>query len=152
MLQLQLSCPASDATSPAEPAGKVRVQLCAEKRLTHSCITRHGWHAVKGNIIIALPHTHAFLHCAGEVGLEVCAGKGTTATEAMQSGMWHPCDPVAGTITMNIGDALQYWSDDRLKSAFHHVRVPRGNAYKVAPHSCFACYAQLVHAQISPSP
>ena len=44
-----------------------------------------------------------------------------------------------GTITINIGDALQYWSDDRLKSTFHRVRVPRGDdEYKVAALLCFA--------------
>ena len=73
----------------------------------------------------------------GEVGLEVCAGKGTTAKEAMKSGLWHPCDPVEGTITINIGDALQYWSDDRLKSTFHRVRVPRHNEYKVLFQPCW---------------
>lgn len=72
------------------------------------------------------------LFAAGEVGLEVCAGKGTTAKEAMKTGMWHSCDPVAGAITINIGDALQYWSDDRLKSTFHRVRVPNDHEYKVA--------------------
>ena len=49
----------------------------------------------------------------------------------MTSGMWHPCDPVEGTITVNVGDALQYWSDDRLKSTFHRVRVPKEHEYKV---------------------
>lgn len=68
---------------------------------------------------------------AGEVGLEVCAGKGTTTKEAVKTGLWHTCDPVAGTIIINIGDALQYWSDDRLKSTFHRVRVPAENEYKV---------------------
>ena len=61
----------------------------------------------------------------------MCAGKGTTAKEAMKTGLWHPCDPVQGTITINIGDALQYWSDDRLKSTFHRVRVPKEHEYKV---------------------
>jgi len=73
----------------------------------------------------------AFLVLPGELGLEVCAGKGTSAKEAMKSGMWHPCDPVEGTITVNVGDALQYWSDDRLKSTFHRVRVPKEHEYKV---------------------
>ncbi|DBB14242.1 TPA: hypothetical protein ACH3X3_001190 [Trebouxia sp. C0006] len=71
----------------------------------------------------------------GEVGLEVCAGKGTTAKEAMKTGLWQPCDPVAGAITINIGDALQYWSDDRLKSTFHRVRVPKEHEYKGDRHS-----------------
>ncbi|KAL0034939.1 hypothetical protein WJX79_001693 [Trebouxia sp. C0005] len=71
----------------------------------------------------------------GEVGLEVCAGKGTTAKEAMKTGLWQACDPVAGAITINIGDALQYWSDDRLKSTFHRVRVPKEHEYKGDRHS-----------------
>ena len=75
---------------------------------------------------------------AGEVGLEVCAGKGTTAKEAMKTGLWHSCDPVLGTITVNIGDALQYWSDDRLKSTFHRVRIPKDNEYKVCT-DCKVC-------------
>ncbi|DBA78273.1 TPA: hypothetical protein ACH3X2_008221 [Trebouxia sp. C0005] len=66
----------------------------------------------------------------GETGLEVCAGKDTTPKEAMQSGLWVPCDPVAGAITVNIGDALQYWSDGRLKSTFHRVRMPRKDEYQ----------------------
>lgn len=66
----------------------------------------------------------------GETGLEVCAGKDTTPKEAMQSGLWVPCDPIPGAITVNIGDALQYWSDGRLKSTFHRVRMPRKDEYQ----------------------
>ena len=61
----------------------------------------------------------------------MCAGKDTTPKEAMQSGLWVPCDPVPGAITVNIGDALQYWSDGRLKSTFHRVRMPRKDEYQV---------------------
>ena len=71
---------------------------------------------------------------SGETGLEVCAGKDTTPKEAMQSGLWVPCDPVPGAITVNIGDALQYWSDGRLKSTFHRVRMPRNDEYQVSPY------------------
>jgi len=28
---------------------------------------------------------------------------------------WTPCNPQQGAITVNIGDALMYWSDDKLK-------------------------------------
>ena len=69
---------------------------------------------------------------AGETGLEVCAGKGTTPQEAMQSGLWVPCDPVDGAITVNIGDALQYWSDGQLRSTYHRVRMPRKDENQVS--------------------
>ena len=75
--------------------------------------------------------THQGEPVAGEPGLEVCAGKGTNPKEAMRSGLWVPCDPVPGAITVNIGDALQYWSDGRLKSTFHRVRMPRKDEYQV---------------------
>ena len=65
-------------------------------------------------------------------GLEVLPGLETTTAEAMQ-GEWSPVDPKPGCITVNIGDALQYWSDDRLKSTFHRVRVPRKEEFQVGP-------------------
>ena len=68
----------------------------------------------------------------GEPGLEVCAGKGTTPQQAMQSGLWVPCDPREGAITVNIGDALQYWSDGRLKSTYHRVRMPRAEEFQAS--------------------
>lgn len=33
-------------------------------------------------------------------------------------------EPVEDAITINIGDMLMRWSDDRLKSNFHRVRAP----------------------------
>lgn len=36
-----------------------------------------------------------------------------------------------GAITVNIGDQLMWWSDDRLKSTFHRVRVPGPEEYQV---------------------
>lgn len=62
----------------------------------------------------------------------MCAGKGTTPQEAMQSGLWEPCDPVEGAITVNIGDALQYWSDGQLRSTYHRVRMPRKDENQVS--------------------
>jgi len=35
-----------------------------------------------------------------------------------------------GAITVNIGDMLMQWSDDRLKSTFHRVRMPRPGEYQ----------------------
>lgn len=51
---------------------------------------------------------------AGELGLEVCPGREAT-TEYGMGDEWTPCDPQEGAITVNVGDALMYWSDDRLK-------------------------------------
>ena len=37
---------------------------------------------------------------------------------------WHPCPHIPGCITVNIGDALQIYSDGLLKSNYHRVRMP----------------------------
>jgi isopenicillin N synthase-like dioxygenase len=37
---------------------------------------------------------------------------------------WTLVDPVEDAITINIGDMLMRWSDDRLKSNFHRVKPP----------------------------
>ena len=36
---------------------------------------------------------------------------------------------------MNIGDALMRWSDDRLKSNYHRVRMPRPGEYQGSRYS-----------------
>lgn len=40
------------------------------------------------------------------------------------SGDWTPVEPVPGAITVNIGDMLMRWSDDKLKSTLHRVLYP----------------------------
>ena len=50
----------------------------------------------------------------GETGLEVCPGREAT-TEYAMGDEWTPCNPQEGAITVNVGYALMYWSDDKLK-------------------------------------
>ena len=38
---------------------------------------------------------------------------------------WHPCPPLPGKISINIGDPLQFMSDGLLKSNYHRVRMPK---------------------------
>ena len=54
------------------------------------------------------------LNVTGETGLEVCPGREAT-TEYAMGDEWTPCNPQSGAITVNVGDALMYWSDDKLK-------------------------------------
>ena len=37
---------------------------------------------------------------------------------------WAPVDPVEGGVAINIGDMLARWSDGRLYSNLHRVRMP----------------------------
>eukprot|EP00271_Cylindrocystis_brebissonii_P011917 TRINITY_DN29940_c0_g1_i1.p1 TRINITY_DN29940_c0_g1~~TRINITY_DN29940_c0_g1_i1.p1 ORF type:complete len:328 (-),score=89.42 TRINITY_DN29940_c0_g1_i1:1217-2200(-) len=64
----------------------------------------------------------------GQDGLEVCPGR-NVSTEYAVGSVWSPVPPVEDAITINIGDMLMQWSDDRFKSNFHRVRTPRPDEY-----------------------
>ena len=72
---------------------------------------------------------------AGQGGLEVAPGK-----EA-EEGTWTAVPPADGVITCNIGDMLMRWSDDRLLSNPHRVRMPRPDEY-LGPRYSIPFFAQ----------
>ncbi|MGB0660734.1 MAG: isopenicillin N synthase family dioxygenase [Mangrovicoccus sp.] len=71
----------------------------------------------------------------GQGGLQVAPGK-----EAV-SGAWTSVEPVTGIITCNIGDMLMRWSDDKLLSNPHRVRMPRPDEY-LGPRYSIPFFAQ----------
>jgi len=68
---------------------------------------RAGEHTDYGSITLLLQETG---------GLEVCT----------RQGEWIEAKPIPGTILVNIGDAMQRWTNDRLSSTPHRVVVPSG--------------------------
>lgn len=62
----------------------------------------------------------------GEGGLEVCPGRKVVGDFGMGS-TWTPVEARSDRIVCNIGDQLMRWSDDRLKSTYHRVAVPKVN-------------------------
>ncbi|MCF2946978.1 isopenicillin N synthase family oxygenase [Paraglaciecola aquimarina] len=73
----------------------------------------------------------------GQGGLQVCPGK-----NADQHQSWTEVDAIDGVITCNIGDMLMRWSDDKLKSTFHRVRMPKPEEITQARYSmAFFCQA-----------
>jgi isopenicillin N synthase-like dioxygenase len=71
----------------------------------------------------------------GQGGLQVCPG------HAAEDGAWTDVEPVTGVITCNIGDMLMRWSDDRLLSNPHRVRMPRADEY-LGPRYSIPFFAQ----------
>lgn len=61
---------------------------------------------------------------SGDHGLEVCPGR-EAHTDFGYGDEWTPVAARTGDIVINIGDMLMSWSDDKLKSNFHRVRMPR---------------------------
>jgi len=66
----------------------------------------------------------------GQVGLQLCPGA------EVESGLWTDIEPIEGAITCNIGDMLMRWSDDRLRSTLHRVRLPRAGEYLARAFRC----------------
>jgi len=82
----------------------------------------------------------------GQGGLQLCPGN-----EA-GSDRWTSVEPAEGVITCNIGDMLMRWSDDRLKSTLHRVRMPRPGEYLGPRQSiAFFCQANMDATIIGPA-
>lgn len=64
----------------------------------------------------------------GEAGLECAANprRAAAAADAAGGAGWVPVDPVPGAVTVNVGDMLGRWSDGRVLSNLHRVRMPAG--------------------------
>ena len=58
----------------------------------------------------------------GQNGLECCANPRTGNPKEMY---WTAVNPVEGGIAVNIGDMLARWSDGKLHSNLHRVRLPK---------------------------
>ncbi|MEM0911574.1 MAG: 2OG-Fe(II) oxygenase family protein [Pseudomonadota bacterium] len=73
----------------------------------------------------------------GQSGLQVCPGRGA---EDIQ--VWSSVEPNDELITCNIGDMLMRWSDDKLKSTLHRVKMPNQDEYRGSRYSmAFFCQA-----------
>ena len=59
----------------------------------------------------------------GQGGLQLCPGKESAELA------WTDVEPLPGVVTCNIGDMLMRWSDDKLLSTLHRVRMPRPDEY-----------------------
>ena len=73
----------------------------------------------------------------GQGGLQLCPGKDAN-TDAIA---WTDVPPTGGVVTCNIGDMLMRWSDDKLLSNLHRVRMPKPDEY-LGPRYSIAYFAQ----------
>ncbi|MEL6641993.1 MAG: 2OG-Fe(II) oxygenase family protein, partial [Pseudomonadota bacterium] len=70
-------------------------------------------------------------------GLQVCPGKDAQGRALS----WTDVPAEDGIITCNIGDMLMRWSDDRLLSNLHRVRMPKPDE-NLGPRYSIAFFAQ----------
>lgn len=71
----------------------------------------------------------------GQGGLQLCPGKESDELA------WTDVPPLSGVVTCNIGDMLMRWSDDRLLSTLHRVRMPKPGQY-LGPRYSMAFFCQ----------
>jgi isopenicillin N synthase-like dioxygenase len=82
---------------------------------------------------------------SGQGGLQVLPGA------EMETEEWTIVEPDDTSITCNIGDMLQRWSDEQLKSNFHRVRGPRPDEDQ-GPRYSIAFFAQANKDVLMESP
>lgn len=73
----------------------------------------------------------------GQGGLQICPGKDSQGRAIT----WTDVPPLGGVITCNIGDMLMRWSDDKLLSNLHRVRMPKPGD-DLGPRYSMAYFAQ----------
>ncbi|MGI9599233.1 MAG: isopenicillin N synthase family dioxygenase [Acidimicrobiales bacterium] len=78
----------------------------------------------------------------GQHGLQLSPGsEAARGNDPSKPLAWTGVDPIEGAVTCNIGDMLKRWSDDRLQSTLHRVRMPRPTEY-LGPRYSIAYFAQ----------
>ncbi len=91
----------------------------------------------------------------GQRGLQVCPGAEAASRSTSDPLGWTDVEPVEGTVTCNIGDMLMRWSDDRLPSTLHRVRMPQADEVdgdRLGPRYSIAYFAQADRDAVIESP
>ncbi|KAK9796266.1 hypothetical protein WJX73_008902 [Symbiochloris irregularis] len=71
-----------------------------------------------------LPGRDATVHASTDPSGKDKGGLNSAWTGGIPEGKWTRMDPIAGAITVNIGNMLMRYSDEKLKSTYHRVRGP----------------------------
>ena len=64
--------------------------------------------------------------------------------EVLRDGLWVEVAPMAGALTINIGDMLQVWSNDRYLAPLHRVRASGERARYSTAYFCNPDYSTIV--------
>ena len=64
--------------------------------------------------------------------------------QVLNDGSWVDVTPVEGTLTINVGDMLQVWSNDRYRAPLHRVRASSKVARYSAAYFCNPDYSTVV--------
>ncbi len=111
----------TDAHDPMSPEYQSTLRLLHYLPMTNARPEDYtGWRAGAHTDFDCLTLLH---QRTGQGGLQLCPGKESAELE------WTDVEPLPGVITCNIGDMLKRWSDDKLQSTLHRVRMPHAHEY-----------------------
>ncbi|KAI9563505.1 hypothetical protein GHT06_010968 [Daphnia sinensis] len=60
--------------------------------------------------------------------------------EILSQGKWFPAKPIPGTIMINLGDMMQFWTSDRYVATVHRVVVPEEEIRRRTPRQSIAFF------------
>lgn len=138
-------------------------RLAAAYRPAHTSFLRLNWYppcpepaAPEG---VAVPEQgHLGINHHTDAGaLTLLLQDGVSALQTWRDGAWHDVPPQPGGLTVNVGDIVQVWSNDRWRAPLHRVRanasVGRLTAawfYNPAATAVYAPLAELVGPERPP--
>ncbi len=93
-------------------------------RPDHSSFLRLNHYPVTDHLEAELGPSRLGIHHHTDAGaLTILLQDEVSGLQVLRDGLWHDVAPVAGALTINIGDLVQVWSNDRFPAPVHRVRA-----------------------------
>lgn len=111
-----------------------RQQLARHFPPSHSSFLRLNHYPVHDALEPELGKADLGIHHHTDAGaLTLLLQDDVSGLQVVRDGLWYDVEPLAGAVTMNIGDLVQVWSNDRYRAPIHRVRgMTRRDRYSVA--------------------
>jgi isopenicillin N synthase-like dioxygenase len=91
---------------------------------SHSSFLRLNYYPVDDALAADLGPSDLGIHHHTDAGaLTVLLQDRVSGLQLFKNGLWHDVAPLEGALTVNIGDMVQVWSNDRYAAPIHRVRA-----------------------------
>jgi isopenicillin N synthase-like dioxygenase len=118
----------------AQSLGVPEAALAGRFRPSHSSFLRLNYYPVRDALADELGPSDLGIHHHTDAGaLTVLLQDAVSGLQVFRDGLWHDVAPLDGALTVNIGDLVQVWSNDRYPAPIHRVRaMTREDRYSAA--------------------
>jgi isopenicillin N synthase-like dioxygenase len=120
--------------------------LSAHFSTEHSGFLRLNYYPQESGLAVDLPGAGPFgISEHTDAGaLTLLLQDSVPGLQVFQAGGWKDVDPVADTLTINIGDMMQVWSNDRCRAPLHRVRASVGKSRSSVAYFFNPAYSTVV--------